>query len=106
MTDLLAMQWQQIIDSSWLMIVSVMGFWLGISVYRRSSGKPLLHTLIIGTPFIAVLLALMNIDFDGEHHFRLLPLIGHMWYIYFHRFHCFSVLLSPHNGARRGEDNY
>jgi putative effector of murein hydrolase len=64
MTDLLAMQWQQIIDSSWLMIVSVMGFWLGISVYRRSSGKPLLHTLIIGTPFIAVLLALMNIDFD------------------------------------------
>ena len=64
MTDLLAMQWQQITASSWIMLLSVTGFWLGMSVYRRSSGKPLLHPLIIGTPFIAILLVLMSVDFD------------------------------------------
>lgn len=64
MTDLLAMQWQQITASSWIMLLSVTGFWLGMSIYRRSSGKPLLHPLIIGTPFIAVLLVLMSVDFD------------------------------------------
>ena len=64
MTDLLALQWQQITASSWIMLLSVTGFWLGMSVYRRSSGKPLLHPLIIGTPFIAVLLVLMSVDFD------------------------------------------
>jgi len=64
MTDLLAMQWQQITASSWVMLLSVTGFWLGMSVYRRSSEKPLLHPLIIGTPFIAILLVLMSVDFD------------------------------------------
>jgi putative effector of murein hydrolase len=64
MTDLLAMQWQQITASSWIMLLSVTGFWLGMSIYRRSSGKPLLHPLIIGTPFIAILLVLMRVDFD------------------------------------------
>ena len=64
MTDLLAMQWQQITASSWIMLLSVTGFWLGMSIYRRSSGKPLLHPLIIGTPFIAILLVLMSVDFD------------------------------------------
>ena len=64
MTDLLALQWQQITASSWIMLLSVTGFWLGMSIYRRSSGKPLLHPLIIGTPFIAVLLVLMSVDFD------------------------------------------
>ena len=46
------------------MLLSVTGFWLGMSIYRRSSGKPLLHPLIIGTPFIAILLVLMSVDFD------------------------------------------
>ena len=64
MTDLLAMQWQQITASSWIMLLSVTGFRLGMSIYRRSSGKPLLHPLIIGTPFIAILLVLMSVDFD------------------------------------------
>ncbi|HIG67728.1 MAG TPA: LrgB family protein [Porticoccaceae bacterium] len=64
MTDLLAMQWQQITASSWLILLSVTGFWIGISIYRRSSGKPLLHPLIIGTPFIAILLVLISVDFD------------------------------------------
>ena len=64
MTNLLAMQWQQITASSWIMLLSVTGFWLGMSIYRRSSGKPLLHPLIIGTPFIAILLVLMSVDFD------------------------------------------
>ena len=64
MTDLLVLQWQQITASSWIMLLSVTGFWLGMSIYRRSSGKPLLHPLIIGTPFIAVLLVLMSVDFD------------------------------------------
>ena len=64
MTDLLAMQWQQITASSWVMLLSVTGFWLGMSIYRRSSEKPLLHPLIIGTPFIAILLVLMSVDFD------------------------------------------
>ncbi len=64
MTDLLALQWQQITASSWIMLLSVTGFWLGMSIYRRSSGKPLLHPLIIGTPFIAILLVLMSVDFD------------------------------------------
>ena len=64
MTDLFALQWQQITASSWIMLLSVTGFWLGMSIYQRSSGKPLLHPLIIGTPFIAVLLVLMSVDFD------------------------------------------
>ena len=64
MTDLLVLQWQQITASSWIMLLSVTGFWLGMSIYRRSSGKPLLHPLIIGTPFIAILLVLMSVDFD------------------------------------------
>ena len=58
------MQWHQITATSWLVSLSVIGFWIGVSVYRRSSGKPLLHPLIIGTPFIAGVLALISVDFD------------------------------------------
>ena len=64
MAELFVLQWQQITATSWLMVLSVIGFCIGISVYRRSSGKPLLHPLIIGTPFIAAILTLMSVDFD------------------------------------------
>ena len=64
MIELFIMQWHQITATSWLVSLSVIGFWIGVSVYRRSSDKPLLHPLIIGTPFIAGVLALISVDFD------------------------------------------
>jgi len=64
MIEFLVMQWHQITATSWLIILSVIGYCIGMSVYLRSSGKPLLHPLIIGTPFIAAVLALMSVDFD------------------------------------------
>jgi putative effector of murein hydrolase len=60
---LLSAQWQQISLSSWVVGLSVIGFVVGMWVYRRSGGNPFLHPLMVGTPLVAGLLYLINMDF-------------------------------------------
>ena len=64
MIDILFQQWEQIQNSSWLIIFSVIGFAVGIFMYRRSAGHALLHPLLIGTPLIATIMYWLKIDFD------------------------------------------
>ena len=73
MTELIHQQWQQITGSSWLLGLSLVGFSIGLWVYRRSGSNAFLHPLLIGTPIIASLLYLWNIDF--EHYYQALSLI-------------------------------
>lgn len=68
MTELIHQQWQQITGSSWLLGLSLIGFSIGLWVYRRSDRNAFLHPLLIGTPIIASLLYLWNIDF--EHYYQ------------------------------------
>jgi putative effector of murein hydrolase len=63
--DFLSVQWQQLAHSSWIMALSALGFFAGLWVYRRSGGNPVMHPLLVGTPLVAGLLYLINIDFDS-----------------------------------------
>ena len=63
--DILLAQWQQISQSSWVLILSALGFVAGLAVYRRSGNNPLLHPLLVGTPLVAGLLYLLSIDFHS-----------------------------------------
>ncbi len=63
--DFLASQWQQLMLSSWVIILSVLGFIVGLWVYKRSGGNAVLHPLLIGTPLVAGVLYLINMDFDS-----------------------------------------
>jgi putative effector of murein hydrolase len=63
--DLLSAYWQQISASSWVIALSLVGFVVGRAVYRRSGGNPFLHPLLIGTPLVAAVLYLINMDFDA-----------------------------------------
>ena len=47
------------------MALSALGFFAGLWVYRRSGGNPVMHPLLVGTPLVAGLLYLINIDFDS-----------------------------------------
>lgn len=55
--------WQQISTSSWVIVLSIAGFATGLQVYRRSGGNTLLHPLLVGTPLVAGLLYIINMDF-------------------------------------------
>lgn len=60
----LNIQWQDISTSSWLILLSVGGYVIGLWGYRRSVGNPLCHPLLISTPLLAAALYLSNIEFD------------------------------------------
>ena len=62
---LLSAYWQQISATSWVIALSFVGFVVGRAVYRRSGGNPFLHPLLIGTPLVAAVLYLINMDFDA-----------------------------------------
>jgi len=63
--DWLNSQWQDINISSWLMLLSIGGYIIGLWGYRRSSRNPLCHPLLISTPLVAAALYLSNIDFSS-----------------------------------------
>lgn len=56
-------QWYDI--SSWLVLLSIGGYIIGLWGYRRSAGNPLCHPLLISTPLVAAALYLSNIDFNS-----------------------------------------
>jgi putative effector of murein hydrolase len=62
---LLSTYWQQIILSSWVIALSFAGFVVGRAVYRRSGSNPFLHPLLVGTPLVAAVLYLINMDFGA-----------------------------------------
>ena len=62
---LLSAYWQQISATSWVIALSFVGFVVGRAVYRRSGGNPFLHPLLIGTPLVAAVLYLINMDFEA-----------------------------------------
>ena len=43
MSELIMYQWQQITESSWLIFFSILGFGIGVFVYRRCGNHPLSH---------------------------------------------------------------
>jgi putative effector of murein hydrolase len=63
--ELLYSYWQQISLSSWVIALSAVGFVVGRATYRRSGGNPFLHPLLVGTPLVAGVLYLINMDFDA-----------------------------------------
>ncbi|MGB1402401.1 MAG: LrgB family protein [Porticoccaceae bacterium] len=63
--DWLNSQWHDINISSWLMLLSIGGYIIGLWGYRRSSRNPLCHPLLISTPLVAAALYLSNIDFSS-----------------------------------------
>jgi putative effector of murein hydrolase len=63
--ELLYSYWQQISLSSWVIALSAVGFVVGRAAYRRSGGNPFLHPLLVGTPLVAGVLYLINMDFDA-----------------------------------------
>ena len=62
---LLSTYWQQISLSSWVIALSFAGFVVGRAVYRRSGSNPFLHPLLVGTPLVAAVLYLINMDFGA-----------------------------------------
>lgn len=58
-------QWHDINISSWLVLLSIGGYLIGLWGYRRSAGNPLCHPLLISTPLVAAALYLSNIDFNS-----------------------------------------
>ena len=64
MIELMHQQWQQITGTSWLVGLSLLGFVIGLTVYRRSGSSAFLHPLLVSTPIIAGLLYLSNLGFD------------------------------------------
>ena len=63
MSELITQQWQQITESSWLILFSILGFGVGVFVYRRCGKHPLSHPLLISTPLIGLALYLLKIDY-------------------------------------------
>tara|TARA_B100000768_G_scaffold66258_1_gene63697 strand:+ start:1937 stop:2656 length:720 start_codon:yes stop_codon:yes gene_type:complete len=63
MSELIMHQWQQITESSWLVLFSILGFGVGVFVYRRCGNHPLSHPLLISTPLIGLALYLLKIDY-------------------------------------------
>ena len=63
MSELIMQQWQQITESSWLILFSILGFGVGVFVYRRCGKHPLSHPLLISTPLIGLGLYLLKIDY-------------------------------------------
>lgn len=63
MSELIMQQWQQITESSWLVLFSILGFGVGVFVYRRCGKHPLSHPLLISTPLIGLALYLLKIDY-------------------------------------------
>jgi len=63
MSELIMHQWQQITESSWLIFFSILGFSVGVFVYRRCGNHPLSHPLVISTPVIGLTLYLLEIDY-------------------------------------------
>lgn len=58
-------QWYDINISSWLVLLSIGGYIIGLWGYRRNAGNPLCHPLLISTPLVAAALYLSNIDFNS-----------------------------------------
>jgi putative effector of murein hydrolase len=63
MLEIIEKQWQQTSQSSWVILLSLIGFWVGISVYRRSHKKVLFHPLLVSTPLIAGAILWLQIDY-------------------------------------------
>ena len=64
MIELIQLQWLQVTQSSWLLGLSLVGYAIGLTVYRRSGSSAFLHPLLVSTPIIAGLLYLTNLSFD------------------------------------------
>lgn len=64
MIELMLQQWQQIMATSWLLLLSMGSFAVGLWVYRRGGGNAFLHPLLVSTPIIAGLLYANNIGFE------------------------------------------
>ena len=58
-------QWHDINTSSWLILLSIGGYIIGLWGYRRSAGNAFCHPLLISTPLVASALYLSNIDFNS-----------------------------------------
>ncbi|MDG1475429.1 MAG: LrgB family protein, partial [Porticoccaceae bacterium] len=63
MLEIIDQQWQQTSQSSWVILLSLIGFWVGISLYQRSQKKVLFHPLLVGTPLIAGAILWLQIDY-------------------------------------------
>jgi putative effector of murein hydrolase len=64
MNEMLMHQWQLIAGSSWPLLLSVIGFVIGLRIYNRSGKVSLLHPLLIATPLIYFTLNLIELDFS------------------------------------------
>ncbi|MDO7635423.1 MAG: hypothetical protein MUQ60_05875, partial [Porticoccaceae bacterium] len=62
MTDYLLAQWFLVSQTSWPILLSVVGFMIGLWVYRRSGRNTLLHPLLIGTPLIFIAMMTLQLD--------------------------------------------
>ncbi|MDP4986860.1 MAG: LrgB family protein [Porticoccaceae bacterium] len=65
MTDYLLAQWFLVSQTSWPILLSVVGFMIGLWVYRRSGRNTLLHPLLIGTPLIFIAMMTLQLDFES-----------------------------------------
>lgn len=63
MGDLLINQWQQIANTSWPLLITIICFALSLRIYQLSHSLPLFHPLLISTPLVAWLVLLLPIDF-------------------------------------------
>jgi len=64
MNEVLIQQWQLVAGSSWPLLLSVVGFIVGLWIYNRSGKVSLLHPLLIATPLIYLTLNLIELDFN------------------------------------------
>ena len=64
MNEVLIQQWQLVAGSSWPLLLSVVGFVIGLWIYNRSGKVSLLHPLLIATPLIYLTLNLIELDFN------------------------------------------
>ena len=65
MTDYLLAQWFLVSQTSWPILLSVVGFVIGLWVYRRSGRNTLLHPLLICTPLIFIAMMTLQLDFES-----------------------------------------
>jgi len=63
MPEIVYSQWLQILQSSWLMGLSIIAFVVGVTFYQRASQRAIFHPLIISTPLIALVLTQLEIDY-------------------------------------------
>ena len=63
MSDMVYSQWLQILQSSWLMGLSIIAFVVGVTFYQRTSQRAIFHPLVISTPLIALVLSQLDIDY-------------------------------------------